>query len=177
MEIRNLGGSGLRVSAVGLGCNNFGQRLDVEGTRKVIHKAFDVGITLFDTADVYGEGRMEKLLGARLPTNRTAVVTKIGTNLAAGQKQFESSWLYMAFDRSEERLARKGRVRPVEVRDPDLAVHGEQDRQEADRRQEPGSSHRGEGDGGAGEAVSDRSRHEVKRREAAGMEHVVDRPE
>ena len=50
MQIRNLGGSGLRVSAVGLGCNNFGQRTDLETSRKVIHRAIDLGITLFDTA-------------------------------------------------------------------------------------------------------------------------------
>ena len=53
MQIRNLGGSGLRVSAVGLGCNNFGQRTDLETSRKVIHRAIDLGITLFDTADIY----------------------------------------------------------------------------------------------------------------------------
>src|SRR4051794_34731345 len=53
MQIRNLGGSGLRVSAVGLGCNNFGQRTDLETSRKVIHKAIDLGVTLFDTADIY----------------------------------------------------------------------------------------------------------------------------
>ena len=60
MEIRNLGSSGLRVSAVGLGCNNFGQRTDLEASRKVIHKAIDLGITLFDTADIYaGQGGSE----------------------------------------------------------------------------------------------------------------------
>src|SRR6188508_2155676 len=64
MQIRNLGGSGLRVSAVGLGCNNFGQRTDLETTRKVIHKAIDLGITLFDTADIYaGMGGSETVLG------------------------------------------------------------------------------------------------------------------
>ena len=54
MELRNLGKSGLRVSVVGLGCNNFGGRIDLEATRKVIHRAFDLGINLFDTADIYG---------------------------------------------------------------------------------------------------------------------------
>ena len=54
MILRNLGRSGLRVSLVGLGCNNFGQRMDLESSRAVIHKALDRGITLFDTADVYG---------------------------------------------------------------------------------------------------------------------------
>jgi aryl-alcohol dehydrogenase-like predicted oxidoreductase len=75
MEIRNLGGSGLRVSAVGLGCNNFGQRLDVEGTRKVIYKALDVGITLFDTADVYGNrGGSETAMGEVLGDRRKDIV-------------------------------------------------------------------------------------------------------
>ena len=55
MEIRNLGRSGLRVSTIGLGCNNFGGRIDEAATKAVIHKALDLGITLFDTADVYGE--------------------------------------------------------------------------------------------------------------------------
>src|SRR5260370_29124651 len=64
MQIRNLGGSGLRVSAVGLGCNNFGQRTDLETSRKVIHRAIDLGITLFDTADIYaGMARSETVLG------------------------------------------------------------------------------------------------------------------
>ena len=50
MEYRNLGTSGLRVSTVGLGCNNFGMRLDLEGTRAVVDRAIEKGITLFDTA-------------------------------------------------------------------------------------------------------------------------------
>ncbi|MFC3674588.1 aldo/keto reductase [Ferrovibrio xuzhouensis] len=70
MKFRNLGKSGLLVSEVGLGCNNFEMRLDLEASRKVIHKALDLGITLFDTADVYGnkggsETQMGKILGAR----------------------------------------------------------------------------------------------------------------
>jgi len=70
MEERNLGKSGLRVSIVGLGCNNFGARIDLSATRKVVHKALDSGITLFDTADTYGnrggsEEALSKVLGAR----------------------------------------------------------------------------------------------------------------
>lgn len=70
MEQRRLGKSGLLVSTVGLGCNNFGGRIDLEATRKVIHKAIDLGITLFDTADIYGnkggsETAMGEVLGAR----------------------------------------------------------------------------------------------------------------
>jgi len=55
MEQHNLGRSGLIVSAVGLGCNNFGGRLDYAATRAVVHKALDLGITFFDTSDTYGE--------------------------------------------------------------------------------------------------------------------------
>jgi len=54
MRYQPLGSSGLLVSVVGLGCNNFGRRLDVDGTRAVADAAIDAGITLFDTADIYG---------------------------------------------------------------------------------------------------------------------------
>jgi aryl-alcohol dehydrogenase-like predicted oxidoreductase len=75
MEIRNLGRSGLRVSAIGLGCNNFGARINLEQTRAVIHKALDVGITLFDTADVYGErGGSETCMGQVLGSDRKRIV-------------------------------------------------------------------------------------------------------
>src|ERR1700754_2641548 len=75
MQIRNLGASGLRVSAVGLGCNNFGQRTDLETSRKVIHKAIDLGVTLFDTADIYaGMGGSETVLGEVLGDRRKDIV-------------------------------------------------------------------------------------------------------
>src|SRR6202007_1725054 len=71
MEFRNLGNSGLKVSAIGLGCNNFGMRCDAEQTRAVVHKALDEGITLFDTADIYGNrGGSEELLGKALGNRR-----------------------------------------------------------------------------------------------------------
>ncbi len=81
MELRNLGTSGLRVSLVGLGCNNFGMRLDLEETRTVVHKAIDCGITLFDTADMYGgRGGSEEQLGQILGEQRKEIVlaTKFG---------------------------------------------------------------------------------------------------
>ena len=81
MQERNLGKTGLRVSLVGLGCNNFGGRIDLEATRKVVHKALDCGITLFDTADAYGErGGSETLLGEVLRERRKDIVlaTKFG---------------------------------------------------------------------------------------------------
>ena len=81
MEIRNLGKSGLRVSAIGLGCNNFGGRLALDATKAVIHKALDLGITLFDTADTYGErGGSETQMGQILGDARKRIVlaTKFG---------------------------------------------------------------------------------------------------
>src|SRR5580704_4572854 len=75
MDIRNLGRSGLRVSVVGLGCNNIGGRIDLEASRKVVHKALDLGITLFDTADVYGtNGGSEDSLGKILGVRRRDIV-------------------------------------------------------------------------------------------------------
>ncbi|OFV96546.1 MAG: aldo/keto reductase [Acidobacteria bacterium RIFCSPLOWO2_12_FULL_54_10] len=75
MQHRTLGNSGLQVSLVGLGCNNFGRRTDAETSRKVIHKALDLGITLFDTADVYGgSGASETILGQALGQRRKDIV-------------------------------------------------------------------------------------------------------
>ena len=75
MQIRNLGKSGLRVSAVGLGCNNFGQRTDLETARNIIHKALDCGITLLDTADIYaGRRNSELVIGQVLGDRRKDMV-------------------------------------------------------------------------------------------------------
>src|SRR3982074_757611 len=75
MQIRNLGGSGLRVSAVGLGCNNFGQRTDLEASRKVIPRAIDLGVTRFDTAHISpGMGGAETVLGEVLGARRKDIV-------------------------------------------------------------------------------------------------------
>jgi aryl-alcohol dehydrogenase-like predicted oxidoreductase len=82
MEMRNLGRSGLRVSSIGLGCNNFGGRIDEDAAKVVIHKALDLGITLFDTADVYGErGGSEAAMGRILGDNRKRIV--LATKFAA----------------------------------------------------------------------------------------------
>jgi aryl-alcohol dehydrogenase-like predicted oxidoreductase len=75
VEQRNLGSSGLIVSAVGLGCNNFGGRSDFAATRAVVHKALDLGVTLFDTSDTYGEGgASEEYLGRALAGRRHEIV-------------------------------------------------------------------------------------------------------
>ena len=83
MQRRNLGRSGLAVSIVGLGCNNFGGRLDREGSIEVVHAALDLGITLFDTADMYprgSRGASEEILGEALGARRKDIVlaTKFG---------------------------------------------------------------------------------------------------
>jgi len=109
MEIRNLGGSGLRVSAVGLGCNNFGQRIDLEASRKVIHKALDLGITLFDTADIYSNmGGSETVLGEVLGDRRKDIVlaTKYSKPMAEdGTKQGASRrYIINAVEASLKRL-------------------------------------------------------------------------
>jgi aryl-alcohol dehydrogenase-like predicted oxidoreductase len=74
METRVLGGDGPTVSVVGLGCNNFGMRIDEPASRDVVHAALDAGITHFDTAEMYGGGRSEEFLGRALGTRRDEVV-------------------------------------------------------------------------------------------------------
>ena len=81
MEYRRLGRSGLHVSLAGLGCNNFGMRIDYEAAEKVTNAALDAGITLFDTADVYGRGASEEMLGRALGARRHEVI--IATKFAA----------------------------------------------------------------------------------------------
>jgi aryl-alcohol dehydrogenase-like predicted oxidoreductase len=99
MTLRNLGRSGLRVSLIGLGCNNFGQRMDLESSTKVIHKALDAGITLFDTADMYGgRGGSETVLGQVLGDRRKDIVlaTKFGMPMDDGEKNGASRRYIMA---------------------------------------------------------------------------------
>jgi len=74
MERRLLGPVGPAVSVVGLGCNNFGRRMDAEATRTVVHAALDAGINHFDTAETYGDGNSERYLGAALGARRDEVV-------------------------------------------------------------------------------------------------------
>ena len=78
MQRRRIGS--LEVSLVGLGCNNFGRRIDERQTAEVVAAALDSGITFFDTADMYGVGRNEELLAEVLRTRRSEVVlaTKFG---------------------------------------------------------------------------------------------------
>ena len=81
MELRPLGRSGLQVSLLGLGCNNFGSRIDKDASDEVVRASLDAGLTHFDTADVYGGGRSEEFLGAALRGHRDDVV--IATKFAS----------------------------------------------------------------------------------------------
>src|SRR5690606_32858194 len=83
MEYAPLGNSGLVVSALGIGCNAFGRRIDQEQTTAVVTAALDNGVNFFDTADVYGTGASETMLGTALGARREEVViaTKFGMNM------------------------------------------------------------------------------------------------
>ena len=108
MQLRNLGRSGLRVSLVGLGCNNFGRRLDLEATRRVVEKALDLGVTLFDTADIYGSrGGSEEMLGRVLGERRKDIVlaTKFGMPMDGAEKRGASRrYVFSAVEDSLRRL-------------------------------------------------------------------------
>jgi aryl-alcohol dehydrogenase-like predicted oxidoreductase len=86
MEFRHVGESGLEVSVVGVGCNQFGRRVDAVGVARIVHAALDAGVTFFDTADVYAAGESERLLGAALRGRRDAaiVATKVGSHMGEG---------------------------------------------------------------------------------------------
>ena len=89
MEYRHLGSSGLQVSLVGLGCNNFGRRCNEAETARVVHAALDRGINFFDTADIYGpHGLSESFLGKAL-TGRDRSSVVIATKFA---NQMEQPW-------------------------------------------------------------------------------------
>ena len=108
MEYRQLGRSGLKVSAVGLGCNNFGRRCSEEETRAVVHKALDLGVTMFDTADFYSAGLSEEFLGKALGPRRRDIVlaTKFGLPLRQGEYEGGASrrYIMLAVEASLRRL-------------------------------------------------------------------------
>jgi aryl-alcohol dehydrogenase-like predicted oxidoreductase len=110
MRYRPLGRSGLLVSVVGLGCNNFGGRLDLEAARAVVDAALDAGVTLLDTADVYGgPGGSETILGQLLEGRRDEVVlaTKFGMSMGEeSERELRGSRRYIrrAVEASLQRL-------------------------------------------------------------------------
>lgn len=84
MELRNFGRSGLQGSLIGLGCNNFGDRTPLSDARSIVHRALDLGVTFFDTADRYGgPGASEEILGEILGQRRKDIVlaTKFGISI------------------------------------------------------------------------------------------------
>ncbi|HEX7049820.1 MAG TPA: aldo/keto reductase [Longimicrobiales bacterium] len=104
METRRIGS--LTVSVVGLGCNNFGTRLDAAGTAAVVHAALDAGINFFDTADTYGQGRSEEFLGRALGPRREGVVvaTKFGMPMDERRRGARPEYVRRAVDDSLRRL-------------------------------------------------------------------------
>ncbi len=119
MQTRRIGS--LEVSVVGLGCNNFGGRIDDDRTRAVIDAAIDAGITLFDTADIYGGTRSEALLGEHLGRRRDQVVvaTKFGGPLAGeGSGGASPAYVRSACEASLARL-RTDRIDLYQLHFPD----------------------------------------------------------
>ena len=108
MKVRRLGNSGLKVSVVGLGCNNFGMKIDADETARVVGAALDAGITLFDTADIYGGTKSEEFLGRALGARRHEAVlaTKFGMQVGGDPRKRGGSrkWIMTAVEDSLRRL-------------------------------------------------------------------------
>ena len=124
VEYRKLGNSGLDVSVVGLGCNNFGMICNLENTKRVVRKALSLGINLFDTADVYGDrGNSELYLGKALGKARKDVLiaTKFGMAMGDGLHMKGGSRRYI-MQAVEESLKRLGTdyIDLYQIHAPDL---------------------------------------------------------
>ena len=108
MRTRRLGNSGLKVSEVGLGCNNFGMRIDQQATQAVVDAAIEAGITLFDTADIYGGTQSEVFLGKALGKRRHEIVlaSKFGMQIGEDKSRSGASrrWILAECDASLRRL-------------------------------------------------------------------------
>ena len=104
MEYRRLGS--LKVSLVGIGCNNFGWRTDAAGTAAVVDAALDAGINFFDTADVYGAGQSEEFLGKAITGRRhhAIIATKFGMKMGEGKEGARLECIREAFEASLQRL-------------------------------------------------------------------------
>lgn len=120
MRTRTIGE--LEVSVVGLGCNNFGRRIGEDETRAVVDAAIEAGVTLFDTADIYGEGASEELLGRALGARRDDVVvaTKFGMEMPEGSGG-SPAWVRRACEDSLRRLG-TDRIDLYQLHRPDPQV-------------------------------------------------------
>jgi aryl-alcohol dehydrogenase-like predicted oxidoreductase len=110
-SLRTLGTSDITVSALGIGCNAFGTRIDLERTTAIVDAAFEHGVTFFDTADSYGRGQSEELLGMALGSRRDQVViaTKFGMDMGGangddGGRRGTASYVRTAVEASLRRL-------------------------------------------------------------------------
>ena len=104
MEKRKIGS--LEVSLAGLGCNNFGWRIDADGTAAVVSAAIESGINFFDTADIYGGGQSEEFLGRALKGRRDKVLiaTKFGMKMGEGKEGAKPAYIRQAAEDSLRRL-------------------------------------------------------------------------
>src|SRR5689334_4821726 len=104
METRKIGS--LTVSVIGLGCNNFGRRLDAQGAAAVVNAALDAGINFFDTADIYGNGQSEIFIGQALGARRKEVIlaTKFGNEMEGQGKGASPEYIRKAVEASLRRL-------------------------------------------------------------------------
>lgn len=118
MQTRKVGS--LQVSVAGLGCNNFGWRIDAEASAKVIDTAIESGVTFFDTADRYGKGQSEDFLGRALGKRRDQIIlaTKFGMEMEKGQQGASPKYVLEAVDASLRRL-RTDRIDLYQLHQPD----------------------------------------------------------
>jgi aryl-alcohol dehydrogenase-like predicted oxidoreductase len=93
VEYRYFGTTGMRVSAIGVGCNPFGNEVDAVGAERIVNRALDLGVTYFDTADSYFEGRSEEFLGRALSgqRQRAIIATKVGNATGPGPNETGTS--------------------------------------------------------------------------------------
>ena len=121
MDARRIGS--LEVSVVGLGCNNFGRRLDSDATSAVVDAALDSGITFFDAADIYGGTKSEEYLGRALGRRRDEVVvaTKFGSAVDEQRKGARPEYLHQAVEDSLRRLG-TDRIDLYQLHTPDPQV-------------------------------------------------------
>ena len=108
MQLRRLGHSGLKVSAVGIGCNNFGMRIDEKQTQAVVDAAIEAGVNFFDTADVYGATKSEEFLGKAIGKRRHEVVIATKFAMKSGPAEHNQGgsrrWIMEACEASLRRL-------------------------------------------------------------------------